>query len=110
MEHMRACLRCGMDYCTTCLAEDQTCETCAQVKHKGRVVHIEDEPCYKDARVGNLAGIYNWLCLENARYRIYRGTATLLPEVTIAADKRTRKVLAVRKVSLMDSLRSRFGR
>ncbi|MEX1018213.1 MAG: hypothetical protein WDZ49_01065, partial [Litorilinea sp.] len=108
--HAHACLRCGMTYCADCLDKEPTCPTCSTIKQEGRAVHIEDEPCSMDARVRNLPGAYNWLRADNANYSIYRGQATLLPEVTVAVDRKTRQVLAVRKISLMDSLRSRFGR
>jgi hypothetical protein len=98
-----------MEYCSDCLTEEQTCATCAQIRDAGRMVHIEDEPIAQDEAVKNLPGIYQWLRLENKRYTIYRGMASLLPEVTIAVDLKSGKVLAMRRVSLLDAIRRRFG-
>lgn len=107
--HMRACVRCGVPYCAECVSSEQTCPTCTTIQRDGRAVHMEDEPCAADARVRNLPGAYNWVRAENARYHIYRGTATFMPEVTVAVERKTRTVKTVRKTSLLDTLRNRFG-
>lgn len=107
-DHTRACLRCGMPCCTGCLDNEQTCITCLQIKFAGRVVHIEDEPWAKDPRVVNLPGVYNWLRHENKVYWIYRGTAPFMAEVTVAVERKSGEVKAVRRVTFIDSLRRRF--